>query len=62
MPATLLRLRIFVYGPANIGNDMLLAVGTLNRYPSVVFFTLQLVNSFCNTFAAAQLRILLGQY
>ena len=62
MPASLLLLRIFVYGPANIGNDMVLAMGTLNRYPSVVDSTLQLVHIACITFAAAQLRLRVGQH
>jgi len=58
----LLHLRIFVYGWANIGNYRLLAVGTFNRYPSVVNSTLQLVHSASITSAAAQLRIWVGQY
>ena len=60
--APLLHLRIFAYGWANISNDTLLAVGTLNRYPSVVFSTLQLVRSACITFAFAHRRVWPGQY
>jgi len=53
---------VWLYGWANIGNDTLLAAGTLNRYPTVVDSTLQLVHSACITFAAAQLHVRVGQH